>query len=328
MTIAQSPIVTIDAPRNWGRLRTILGWFDELNQPIALLSTFDRCAIVTFVLLFLYAGTTWYLTIPIRAMSLCAIFIPTLRRSHYVWYAVLVFLVAANFYDRFLIDNHKYLMTYWVLAIFLASMNQDPAARDRILAFNGRILLGLCFGFAVFAKLISSDYLHGGFFRYTLLFDGRFASFTWLATGIDRFALADTKAAAHDLRTAYVLGTDIRQVSIVSSTRLSILVWFMTCWTMVIESSIAVAFLWPGTNKVFEWGRRYLLWIFLISTYSVALVSGFAWTLTVMGLAQLPKSHARFRIIYILLVAVVLQFYEIHYVSLFRGLYAYFHQGQ
>jgi len=72
-------------------------------------------------------------------------------------------------------------------------------------------------------------------------------------------------------------------------------------------------------------GRRYLLWIFLVSTYSVALVSGFAWTLAVMGLAQLPKTHFRFRIVYILVVAIVLQLYQVQYVSLIINVINYVH---
>ena len=40
----------------------------EINDPVAALSTFDICAMVTLILLFLYAGTQWYLMVPVRAM--------------------------------------------------------------------------------------------------------------------------------------------------------------------------------------------------------------------------------------------------------------------
>jgi len=68
---------------------------------------------------------------------------------------VLIVLIAANYYDRLLIDNHKKLLTYWVLAFVLASLVPDESSRDRVLSINGRILLGLCFLFAVIAKLMS-----------------------------------------------------------------------------------------------------------------------------------------------------------------------------
>jgi hypothetical protein len=323
MAVAQT-VPTAEDSRQSTSLMTRIGVIlAELNQPIEAMNTFDLCAIVTLVLLFLYAGTHWYLTIPSRAICLCAIFIPKLRHSRHLWYAVLALLIAANYYDRYLIDNHKYLMTYWVLAVFLASTRDDAGERDRVISFNGRILLGLCFLFAVIAKLLSADYLNGGFFRHTLLLDSRFSSFTSLVGGVDSVALSEVKASAHDLRSAYLLNVDVSQAKLFASRRFSLLVWFMTFWTISIESALAVVFLWPKHKKFVEWGRRYLLWIFLITTYSVALVSGFAWTLAVMGLAQLPKTHARFRIVYIFLVAVVLQFYEIHYTNFLQNVVNY-----
>jgi hypothetical protein len=313
-----------DQSRGEGRFIAIL---TRLNAPIVAMSTFDLCAVVTFVLLFLYAGTHWYLTIPMRAVCLCAIIIPALRSSSYLWFTCLALLAAANCYDRLLIDNHKYLLTYWVLAMCLSSVQTDSDERERVLYFNGRVLIGLCFLFAVVAKCVSADYMNGGFFRQALLLDNRFAHLAWLVGGIDRLTLTNFKYASHDLKTAYLLNADLRQLSLRSSFRFSLLVWFMSWWTIVIESSIAFVFLWPHNNHVTERGRIYLLWLFLISTYSIALVSGFAWTLAVMGLAQLGKVNAHFRIMYILVVAILLQFYQVEYVDLIHWVISRLHGG-
>jgi hypothetical protein len=180
-------------------------------------------------------------------------------------------------------------------------------------------LIGLAFSFAVLAKLLSPDYLTGGFFRDTIQLDNRFANVAWLVGGLDRHGLAEIRRSVTDLQSAYLLNIDLGQIQLLSTRWLSMLVWFMTIWTITIESAVALAFLWPWPSRVFEWGRRYCLWIFLFTTYSVAFVPGFAWTLTVMGLAQTPKSQARLRIVYIFLVAVVLQIYQLPWVNLIRS---------
>jgi hypothetical protein len=209
-------------------------------------------------------------------------------------------------------------MTYWVLAMVRAACEQDAAKRDQFLRVNGRILIGLAFSFAVAAKLLSGDFVDGGFFRYTLQMDSRFMNLARYVGGVDMHALAGIKASTSDLKSAYLLGVDIGQVPLLHSARLSVLIYSMTWWTIFIESAVAFVFIWPWQGAVVQWGRRYLLWIFLFSTYAIAFVPGFAWTLTVMGLAQMPKSQARYRIVYILLVAVVLQIYQLPSVSLIR----------
>jgi hypothetical protein len=302
-----------------GWIARVRGFVHEINEPFAEMATFDVCAVVTLVLLFLYVGERWYLTTPTKALSLLALFIPTLRHRPHIWFSLFTLMMASNYHDRFIIDNHKYLMTYWVLVMIFAANSTCKERADRILLFNGRILIGLAFLFAVLAKVISHDYLTGGFFRETIQLDSRFTNFAWLVGGLDRHGLVDVRKMVDDLRTAYLLNVDIGKVHLISSARLTLIVWFMTLWTIGIESAVALSFLWPWPSRFFETVRRYCLWIFLFTTYSVAFVPGFAWTLTVMGLAQTPKSQARLRIVYILLVAVVLQIYQLPWVNLIRS---------
>src|SRR5262245_56267455 len=50
-------------------------------------------------------------------------------------------------------DNHAFLLVYWLLAAALATLAGE---RDRILAWNGRKLVGLAFLFATLWKLVLS----------------------------------------------------------------------------------------------------------------------------------------------------------------------------
>lgn len=59
----------------------------------------------------------------------------------------------------------------------------------------------------------------------------------------------------------------------------------LTWWTILIEAVVAVLFLWPEDRGPSRWRDPALL-VFILTTYPVAPVIGFAWVLAAMGTAQ------------------------------------------
>jgi hypothetical protein len=63
--------------------------------------------------------------------------------------------------ERWVADNHIYLLAYWCLVLFLV-LNVPAPARQRALALNARWLIGLAFLFAILWKaVLSPDFVDG-----------------------------------------------------------------------------------------------------------------------------------------------------------------------
>jgi hypothetical protein len=196
-------------------------------------------------------------------------------------------------------DNHAYLLVYWCLAAALATLSTE---RDRVLAWNGRVLVGLTFAFATLWKVaLSPDFLDGRFFAVTLVDDSRFESIARLAVGLGQeqlFALREiTRAHVDGL---FVPWEDMARVP----DRLHAVARAMTWSTVGIEAGVALTFLAPGA-----WSRRLrdpLLLVFCAATYALAPVAGFGWILLSMGIAQLDPEWHRMRAAYLVVFAWIL----------------------
>lgn len=185
-------------------------------------------------------------------------------------------------------DNHAYLLVYWCLAAALASIATE---RDRVLAWNGRVLIGLTFAFATLWKLVlSPDLLSGGFFSVTLVDDPRFASIARLAAGLGEEQLL----ALREITRAHVDGVFVPWAGMAKvPERLHAVARAMTLATLAIEAAVALTFLVPRpwTRGV----RDFLLLAFCATTYAAAPVAGFGWILLSMGIAQLDPDRHRIR---------------------------------
>ncbi|MEM7394188.1 MAG: hypothetical protein AAF492_17760, partial [Verrucomicrobiota bacterium] len=126
----------------------------------------DLTLTFTLLLLLFHSGSFWYLKHPIRLLCMAGLVFRPIARNPTFWFCICCFLVVANIHFWYKIDNHKYLMTYWCLGVFFCLETRNPLKN---LAFNGRLLIGLCFLFATFWKSIVPDFRDGTFFYYTLL---------------------------------------------------------------------------------------------------------------------------------------------------------------
>jgi hypothetical protein len=248
---------------------------------------------MTLVLLMLYAGKVWYLRHPMTMLCTAAILHRPLRRSQTFWFLITLILAAANYYNWYLIDNHKYLITYWCLALYCSLLTASP---DQAIQRSGRLLIGLCFLFAAVWKAISFDYLDGTFFHYSLLTDDRFSTVTTFFGGLAGEVFLKNHQA---FKALLAYDSTLQTIQLQDTLQVLGVAKFLTWWTIIIEGLIAVAFLWPRDRLISRW-RDWLLLIFLLSTYAVAPVIGFGWVLIAMGAAQCTSRFKNTRLLYML----------------------------
>jgi hypothetical protein len=169
------------------------------------------------------------------------------------------------------------------------------ANRVYSITFSARVLIGLCFAFATLWKLLIPEFLDGTFFHFTFLTDERFFGFSELIAGVtsdsramnmESYRLLNNSASREEF--VYLTGTSIIPP-------LSI---FMAYWTVLLEGWIAIAFLSPAGSKISKW-RDIPLFIFMLTTYPIATVRGFATLLAVLGFAQCYKENEHMRVIYL-----------------------------
>lgn len=197
-------------------------------------------------------------------------------------------------------DNHKYLITYWCLALGLSCWADDTATALRI---NARFLIGLCFLIAVAWKLRTPDFLTGEYYQFAMLTDDRLFSVGQLFAGMDPDLYFQNQEAIDRLTAE---SSTLHRVSLEGTTALRPLSFVLVAWTLLVESWIVGAFLWPVRSS---WGlrSRYAsLLVFIGTTYAAAHVGGFAWILAILGLAQVRRSHAAWRLAYLGILALVI----------------------
>lgn len=195
-------------------------------------------------------------------------------------------------------DNHIFLMFYWCLAIGVALCFRE--ARD-VLAMNARLLVGLCFAFAVLWKIMAPEFLPGAFFQFTFAADNRFFQISQLFLGFT------AESTAENVRNVAVLTHPTHraaslplQIPASAASAAQLLAW----WTVVLEGAIAVTFLAPTSTRASRW-RDIPLLVFMVTTYPVATVGAFAALLAAMGFVQSDRGNWRFRLAYLLLYLLV-----------------------
>lgn len=246
---------------------------------VPLETRFQVAAGATLLLLLLHMDPIWYLdAVLIVCGALGLLFRPLLDRENF-WFAITLVIALAILNNWYALDNHKYLILYWCIAIGCSRM---IPARNETLALAARLLIGLCFGFATLWKLLSPDFTSGSFFQYTLLTDGRFAEVAMWLGGVTSAGLESTEAAR---ALFFTYGDPQSAFYLADGPYLALVARSMAVWTLFIEGSIAVLFLLPRRFAVTRWRDAALL-TFVLTTYGIAPVLGFGWVLCAMGIMQ------------------------------------------
>ncbi len=244
---------------------------------------------LTLLTLLLHGSSETSLDVPLQV--LCGMML--MSRNHYqspgLWIAVTVFIWSINASDWLWIDNHKYLMSYWVLACTLAVSALHPL---EILRWNARLLIGLCFAFATLWKLMAGQYWNGEFLTYTLLADSRMEFLANVLGGVSEADLAQVRTLEN---TISLLPDEMLRASIEVSPRLQALALAMSYWTLLIEGIIAGFYLYESRFSR-RWRDSALL-VFIASTYFFVPVLGFGYILVILGLVTCegkPKTRATY----------------------------------
>ena len=255
---------------------------------------------LTSLLLLLYGSSTIILDVPLRIICGLMLIAPGLLTNQVLWVVIcgLVWWVNAN--DWLWIDNHKILISYWCLVCALAVSSQDP---DRVLAWNGRMLIGLTFLFATIWKIIAGEYWNGAFLHYTFLVENRVEAIATFISSLPPDILPQNQLLEEILSR---FPQTVKSVTLSSSHRLEVFTLTASYWTLLIEGSVALAFLVGSFSSLFRI-RDWLLILFIATTYFLLPVLGFAYILSVMGLAQCSV-NARYQPIFYIFLFGFLQF--------------------
>lgn len=261
-------------------------------EEVAVGSASELAPRLTLVLLLLHSGYFWYLQVPMTFICAAAILYRSLYRSPVFWLLVSATLAWANAYNWFLVDNHKFLMLYWTIALHCAMSSDDPNAA---LKTNARWLIGGCMALATFWKIIAPDYLDGSFFEYSLLLDSRFSEVAERIGGLSNETLHSNSLLAGRLIGDTV---EFTQVTLESSVALSRFAGLMTWSGVLLEGLIALCFLLPNSSRMAAWRDDALL-SFIVLTYALATVIGFGWLLAIMGFSHCSEKKRKTRALFV-----------------------------
>ena len=215
-----------------------------------------------------------------------------------LWWTVLAVMVLTILDQWYVIDNHKYLLTYWVLACTFAVWGGSPS---ETLRWNGRMLVGLAFTFALFWKFAGGELVNGSFFHASYLLDERFRGLGMMVGGMSRSDFLTDGALLKVLQD--FPGAEV-SVTLISSSMMQWWSLFSSWWVLLIEGLIASSFLLTAVKPLHERRDLFLL-IFIGTTYFVAPVDVFAMTLAVLGLAQCDPHRRGYRAAYVIAFALL-----------------------
>lgn len=285
-------------------------------QPVLLgeVDKFQVVSTLTTVLLLFHAPSTWYLRTPMMILCIVGLVSRSLYQRSWYWFLLGVLVLSTTIQHWYSSDNHKYLIGYLCLALAGSTLAKDIVQRNEMLATNARWLLFLCMAFATAWKLMSPTYLDSSFFHFTLLTDDRFAYVARWVGMAEADELLDNEELEDELTDKYTRRRDTSSVQLHTNDTIRLLAQVFTWWTVLIEGVVAVSFLLP-TRRWSVYLRQSLLLLFAVTTYSVATVKGFGWTLMILGLAQCPDDMKRFRAAF-LVVFCVIEFYTFPYAEL------------
>ncbi len=278
--------------------KNIGGWFAylDIDHPRTFLSVSLKMILLTICI-----------SVYPRAEHFSFLFIPGLLISRitfnrYYWLIISsVFSAFCAFFGiKYALDNHVYVFALLlILGTIAVHLHHSEGDWKKAFGFNARVMMGLIFLFAGIGKLLAPEFLDGSFFEFFLTTDSRFKGFSHvLLKGQDSIlsengmmldSLLDTlhpETALFFLKSAPV----IEQSSI-----------YMTYWTILIEMLTAILFLMPGRYKLSGY-REIPLIIFIVTTYPIATVPGFARSLlTLAFIDNYTLNKGRKRILYSLL---------------------------
>ncbi len=249
---------------------------------------------LTLILLMLYGSSNVILDVPLQVICGLMLLSPSLITHRGLWIAICTFVWWINAANWLWIDNHQFLISYWCLVCALAVGSKNT---DAVLAWNGRILVGLVFLFATVWKFLSGEYLDGSFLHFTFLIDHRVSSFATFVGKLDPQVLPQNQLLEDFFKDN---PQNSFNIPLETSPLLEGFALIASYWTLVIEGAVAVVFLFAAKFRLQNL-QNWILIIFIATTYFLLPVLGFAYVLIIMGLAQCSPNSFRVRMTYLIL---------------------------
>jgi hypothetical protein len=272
---------------------------------------------MTLLLLLFHTLDSGYLEQMVPVLAVGALVLRSVRESGLFW-----LLLSAPLFHAYLIRgleypmvvNHKYLIAYWVLLLGIAFYTTKPWSTIR---WNARLIIGLCFAFATLWKLISPEFADGTFFEFRILTDPRFRGFAEIVIGLPEAVTGANTAAIDSLRHH---ASDLTTAPLETNDRVRWVAKTLALWTIIIEGLIAIAFLLPERRATRIIGHFGVM-IFILTTYPIATVPGFARLLTILAFASCHPRESLARGFYLVSFIAVPTF-DLPWVRLLRPLTA------
>jgi hypothetical protein len=261
--------------------------------------------ILTLCLMIFQGYRNWLFSSGTALLTITALLYQPLLRKPVFWLAATVLAAASILDNWYPVDNHKYLPCYLVAVLFV-TFSVSKEYQETVLVVNARYFLVAVMGLAVVQKLISDNYIDSTFFEFTFLIDPRFNTFLNVF-GVDSLALEENRSTFEEFRRAY-LTEDMVTADLTVPPIVPPLAFLVTWWTVLIEAVIAALFLLcrDTADKL----GHVLLIVFILTTYIVAPVFGFGFTVAILGYVLCPPRWALLRLSYIACI-LLLEFYSV-----------------
>lgn len=263
----------------------LLGLYDTFADRIASIKIIDLAAFLTAYALFVISHMPIDLALAVLIVALTCV--SKFRNHCLFWFAIVSVWLPRMIYNFHLYEDHCFFMMYWCLAFGLALLGKR---RKFALRRSARLLIGTCFAIGFVWKVVSSEFIDGSLFHFKLLFDYRFSE---MVTGpVGGLSAASTASNLEAYLTLRSVDQPANFVPLDFPNRVSSLAWLMTVWTVAIEGLIAIMFLLPSSRIAERW-RDLVLIFFMLSTYIVVPVLGFASAFVALGVAQARSSRVK-----------------------------------
>ena len=271
-------------------LYRLIDWLNQRLEPLVELGPFKSAI---YLALIVFCLERWPDQPQLVMLCAFALLVRRMAVSGIYWAVITFVFIATHWMTWYHTDNHAYLFFYWCIAITLCLFTDKP---EESLAKSARWLLAFVFGLSTFWKLTSVEFLSGNFIEYTLLADARLSPVA-LLLGLN----GETLIANREILANYMYAGDLSGVAYLSTTKaVPVAAKLVAWWMLLLQAAVAVAFLLPDRLVNTFWRHAPML-VFLYTTYPIAQVSGFGFTLTGIALCQLkPGSKPIYLALYLL----------------------------
>lgn len=251
---------------------------------------YDRRLIyrLTLLLVVLYGPMYWSARLPVTVVGVAMLARADWLESRTAWALLLALMAEGVGIQWFRIDNHQFLITYWLLAVNLSLYADNP---DRSLGRMAGSLIGGTFVFATAWKIGGGEFVNGVFWEGMLLTDDRLSVAAQLLGGLSPAVLQENLVALTSFSDP-VSGPS--SIALQSSVEIDVLARRLSWIGMGLEGAIAALFILPQ-RFMSQWIRIGALLAFQIGVYSALPVPGFGWVLGVMAIAHTPQQQQRLR---------------------------------